>query len=255
MRGDRVRRPVDRERGLRALHELHEVDTNFDPTQHDDLTEANGWRVDDYCVALPPEPPGDPVPEGSWETAKRLLGEYEFADPSILRAVYYPDHPLDGRTMLLEGRFFWMRFIFGVRVGGLIDATVSVEGRPLRVWGWNYRTLQGHLEMGQMDYEVCKWTDTGEVQFRMHAVSRAAEIPNPVIRLGFRVFGRHMQKKFCRLALERMRLMVESELIAETTGRPLPDAPVRAAAHVRIEPAPHDQTLADRLDETGESRG
>ncbi|MCA1681991.1 MAG: DUF1990 domain-containing protein [Actinobacteria bacterium] len=35
------------------------------------------------------------------------------------------------------------------------DETRDVDGRTVRVWGWNYRTLQGHLEMGQMDYEVC----------------------------------------------------------------------------------------------------
>ena len=38
----------------------------------------------------------------------------------------------------------------------------AATGRPVRIWGWSYRTLQGHLEMGQMDYEVWKWLDDGE---------------------------------------------------------------------------------------------
>ena len=34
-------------------------------------------------------------------------------------------------------------------------------GDAVRVWGWSYRTLQGHLEMGQMDYALWKWLDDG----------------------------------------------------------------------------------------------
>jgi uncharacterized protein (UPF0548 family) len=79
-----------------------------------------------------------------------------------------------------------------------------VADRPVRRWGWNYRTLQGHLEMGHMDYEVRKLLDSGEVEFRIHAVSRPAHIPNPVIRLGFRLFGRRVQRRFARHACQRM---------------------------------------------------
>jgi uncharacterized protein (UPF0548 family) len=77
-------------------------------------------------------------------------------------------------------------------------------GRPVRVWGWSYRTLRGHLEMGQMDYEVLKWLDDGSVEFRIHVVSRPARIPNPLVRLGFRLFGRREQVRFARRALARM---------------------------------------------------
>ncbi len=52
-------------------------------------------------------------------------------------------------------------------------------------WGWNYRTLEGHVEIGQMDWEVWKWLDDGSVEFRVHAVSPSARIPNPVVRLRF----------------------------------------------------------------------
>jgi uncharacterized protein (UPF0548 family) len=136
------------------------------------------------------------------------MQRYEFADPSIVRAVYYPDRPLEERDMLLEVRFYGLRFRFGVRVGGVVDETRTVDGREVRVWGWNYRTLQGHLEKGQMDYEVWKWLDTGEVEFRIHAFSRAADIPNPIVRLGFRLFGRREQVRFARRSCERMAVLV-----------------------------------------------
>jgi uncharacterized protein (UPF0548 family) len=191
-------------RARRALEALRDKAVNFDPDQREHFTTANGWKVDDYLQPLVPEPPGPPVPGGSYEVAQRLLRDYEFADPAIVRASYAEDSPFERRDMLLEGRFHGLRFHFGVRVGGLVDEELAVDGRPVRRWGWNYRTLQGHLEMGQMDYEVRKWLDSGEVDFRIHAVSRAAHIPNPVIRLGFRVFGRRVQRRFARHACLRM---------------------------------------------------
>ena len=118
--------------------------------------------------------------------------------------LFTPDRFPVFNLLVEEGRFYGLRFHLGVRVGGLVDEELAAGGRPLRRWGWNYRTLQGHLEMGQMDYEVRKWLDSGEVEFRIHVVSRPAHIPNPVIRLGFRLFGRRVQRRFARHACQRM---------------------------------------------------
>lgn len=177
---------------------------------------ASGWNIDDYCQPLPSEKPGCPTPGGSFEAAVEFATNYEFADPRIVRAIYDPDAPLENRDMLLEARFYGLRFLFGCRVGGLVDTIRAMEGRRVRVWGWSYRTLQGHLEMGQMDYEVWKWLDSGDVEFRIHVVSRAARIPNPVIRLGFRLFGRRAQTKFARRACQRM-----AKLTAERVSGPV----------------------------------
>jgi uncharacterized protein (UPF0548 family) len=204
-------------RARRALAALAGKGYNFDPDRADHRTTANGWQVDDYAQQLPPEPPGPPVPGGSFEVARRLVRDYEFADPAIVRVVYATDSPLERRDMLLEGRFWGLRFELGVRVGGLVDEQLVSDGRPLRRWGWSYRTLQGHLEMGQMDYEVRKWLDSGRVEFRIHAVSRPAHVPNPLVRLGFRLFGRRVQRRFARHACLRM-----ARLTAARTGRPVP---------------------------------
>jgi uncharacterized protein (UPF0548 family) len=208
-------------RSLEALRALHDKRLNFDLDGRDAMTREAGWNVDDYRQPLPPEPPGPPAPGGSWERARELMLDYEFADPAIVRAVYAPDSALEGRDMLLEARFLGLLFRFGVRVGGVVDDTCDVDARPVRVWGWSYRTLQGHLEMGQMDYEVWKWLDTGEVEFRIHVVSRPAQIPNPVIRLGFRIFGRRQQVRFARRACERMACLLEGRPV-----RPAGDVPV-----------------------------
>jgi uncharacterized protein (UPF0548 family) len=174
------------------------------PFNFEALGKGRGWRIDDYCQALPAEAPGPPERGGTWERAKGVMETYDFADPAIVRATYARESPLEGRDMLLEARFLGLRFRFGVRVSQVTDGMRVEAGRPVRVWGWSYRTLQGHLEMGQMDYELWKWLDDGAVEFRIHVVSRAARIPNPIVRLGFRLFGRREQVRFARRALARM---------------------------------------------------
>jgi uncharacterized protein (UPF0548 family) len=212
-------------RSLEALRALHDKRLNFDLDGREAMTGEAGWNVDEYRQPLPPEPPGPPAPGGTWERARELMLDYEFADPGIVRAVYAPDSPLEGRDMLLEVRFVGMRFRFGVRVKGVVDETCEADGRTLRVWGWSYRTLQGHLEMGQAEYEVWKWLDSGEVEFRIHVVSRPAQIPNPILRLGFRIFGRRQQVRFARRACERMACLLEGRPV-----EPAGDVPVALSA-------------------------
>ena len=202
-------RPRPDARARAALAALRERAFSFDASEAGALTAAHGWRVDDYRQPLGEEEPGEPVRGGRWETARQLMLDYEFADPRIIRAVYEQGAPLEGRDMLLEARFVGLRFHFGVRVGDVVDETREVDGRPVRAWGWNYRTLEGHLETGQMNFELWKWTDSGEVEFRIHSVSRPARIRNPITRFGFRLFGRGQQVRFCRHACERMRTLTD----------------------------------------------
>jgi uncharacterized protein (UPF0548 family) len=194
--GIRIRTRRVAEESFAALRDL--------PVNFDVLGEGEGWKIDDYRQPLPAERPGPPEPGGTWERAKGLMERYEFADPAIVRATYAPDSPLAGRDMLLQARFLGLRFKFGVRVGDVTDEERDVGGRPVRIWGWSYRTLKGHLETGEMAYEVWKWMDDGAVEFRIHVVSRAAQIRNPIVRLGFRLFGRREQVRFARHALARM---------------------------------------------------
>jgi uncharacterized protein (UPF0548 family) len=212
-------RPALDTRARAALAARRERGASFQPGDAGSFTAEHGWRVDDYRQPLGAEPPGDPVPGGRWEAAKRLVQDYEFADPKIIRAVYEQDAPLEGRDMLLEARFWGLRFHFGVRVGDVLEEVREVEGRQVRSWGWNYRTLTGHFEMGQMDFEVWKWTDTGEIEFRIHSVSRPGRIPNPIVRAGFRLFGRGQQLKFCRHACERMRRLTDERAEAGAATR------------------------------------
>jgi hypothetical protein len=122
--------------------------------------------------------------------------------------------------MLLQLRFHGLRFHGGVRVSEVYDDERQRDGRTARVWGWAYQTLEGHLEMGQMDWQVWKWLDTGRVEFRIHAYSRVAPDRNPIVRLGFRLFGRREQLAFLHSTLERMRRLTETAL-REGGGEPV----------------------------------
>lgn len=184
----------------RKLEQLRARGYNFDPAE----LGSPGWRVDDLRRALP---------GGSWEAARRLMAGYEFADRSVVHAFYDPAEPLANRTMLLELRFHGLlRFDAGTRVCDVYDEERELDGRRGRVWGWAYCTLEGHLEQGQMDWQVWKWPDTGEVEFRIHARSRRAPDPNPVVRLGFRLFGRREQLAFLHSTLDRMQRLTELAL-------------------------------------------
>jgi uncharacterized protein (UPF0548 family) len=207
-------RPLTAERARTWLADLRNRRLNFDPDRARAPTPAEGWRVDDLRQALPGEPPGPPCPGGSWEVARRLMRHYEIADPSIVRAFYDDSEPLEGRTMLLELRLWRLRFPVGVRVGEVYDEPRDVAGRPARVSGWSYRTLEGHLEIGQMAWEVWKWEDTGAVEFRIHAYSRAAPTDSVLVRVGMRLFARREQLRFYRRACARMRSLTIAGLAA-----------------------------------------
>ncbi len=221
-------------RARRALAQLAGRSLNFDPRELAAATPERGWNIDDYREPLPGEPPGEPAAGGSFEIARGLMSEYAFADPSIVRAVFDPAGGLANRNMLLQVRFGPLRLHFGCRVGTVTDETRTVDGRRVRVWGWSYGTLEGHVERGQMDWLVWKWLDDGAVEFRVHVVSRRARVRNPILRFGFRLVGRRRQQRFARRACERMRELVARELArADEGGAPQLGAKRLAVAQQR----------------------
>ena len=209
-----------------ALDRLAGLHVNYDQAlaPEEGVASFDGhWHVDSGATVIGREEAGAPEKGGPWETACRLVGQYEFADARILRGVYRDGGELLNRNMLLEARFFGLRFYFGVRVTGVIDEERDSGSGPERVWGWYYQTLEGHIEQGRLCYEVIKNLTTGQVSFRVAGYSRRAPIPNPVIRWGFMVFGRWTQQRFYRNIQARMAALVR----AAQRGQPVPTPEVR----------------------------
>ena len=108
----------------------------------------------------------------------------------------------------------------GLRVTRVWDDTRVPDGREERAFGFEYATLTGHVEMGRMDYEVCKRLEDGAVDFRQHAHSRPSGDGSPWVRFGFRLFGRREQLRFYGRCCDRIARLTARE-------RGLPAAPPR----------------------------
>lgn len=199
--------PVGR-RAFAAHGRLAGLTLNFAPVTYEEATADPDWHVDERMVVLGTEPPGPPETDGVYAVARDVMTGYEFADPATIRAVFDPASDLEGRNLLLVGRFAVFRFYMGVRIGGVEEGPVRDGTRSLHRFRWYYRTLEGHLERGHMGYEVCKDDLTGEVAFRIRAYSQRARIDNPVVRLGFLLFGRRTQLRFYERTLARMQQFV-----------------------------------------------
>lgn len=190
-----------RDRNLDArLRALRDLPLNYDPA---DVGGA-GWSRDDYR---------QPLPHGSFEIAARLSRDYAFSDPTLVEAHFDRDAELAGREMLLVLHAVGVRFFAGVRVADVTAEHRERDGRPARLFSWSYRTLEGHVEAGQRDFEVWELQDSGEVEFRTHSVSRPAA-RNPIVLAGFRVVGRHKQAEFGRRACTRMETLTRAALAA-----------------------------------------
>jgi uncharacterized protein (UPF0548 family) len=229
------------------LRRLRDLPANYDPAKLDLADPPAGWRVDDRCQPLEPEPPGPPVDDGSWEIAGRLISGYEFADPSLVRAYYDRNAPLLGREMVLELRALNLVSVrVGVRVAEVYDEVRVLGGRAASVFGWAYRTLEGHVEQGQMDWMVFKWHDTGAVEFRVRAVSRRAPIRNPVIRIGFLVLRGHERRLFLDSTDRRMRALTALALRTDAPGNAVRDASLELTARRGEREDPGHERLARR---------
>jgi uncharacterized protein (UPF0548 family) len=148
------------------------------------------------------------------------MEDYRMADPAIVRATWDPHMPLQGRDMLLELRLYRILSVrAGVRVTRVWDEERVLAGRRACVFGFEYATLPGHVEMGRMDYEVYKWRDDGAVEFRLHAHSRASEDAALWVRLGFRLFGRREQVRFYLRCCERIARLVATCSAASSGSR------------------------------------
>jgi hypothetical protein len=202
------------------LASYEHAQVNYDFTRQSEYTAANGWRLDDYATDLPAEAPGPPEAHGAFAAAQDVLRRYAFPPPSLITGIFKPDGPLENRIMLLRARFLGFSFWFGVKVSEVTDeAARPTPDGPERVWGYGYRTLEGHFERGQIDFTIHKNLTSGAVQFRIHAVSQTGRIRNPFYWLGFKLFGRRLQRRFSRESLARMRQLV-GEALAQRQTKP-----------------------------------
>ena len=194
---------------LEQIKNLSSLDFNYDAETYRETADKSGWHIDKHRASLGIEPRGEPVPGGIFERAKAAVGAYKFPDPKLITGYFDPSAPLEGRNMLLHGKFMGLSFYFGVRVVDVIDSLQKNEaGHDAQVWGYSYRTLHGHFEVGQIYFRISKDIESGEVNFEIDSYSRTDRIPNFFYRVGFRIFGRPLQIYFAKSSIARLREIV-----------------------------------------------
>lgn len=198
---------------LLKLQELAGAGYNYDadavrPARQD------GWLVETVSVALAAESPGDPAAGGIFRAACRVLESMRFADPGLVRYVFDADAPLLGRTLLLIVRPLpFVRRYFGARVVRVID-----ERRGDEVWwGFAYRTLEGHMEQGEIAFAAVKDIVSGGVRVVIDRYSRLGPIANPIMRVGARLLAPRGSRRFMAYALRRI-----PEMAVENSVRTVP---------------------------------
>jgi uncharacterized protein (UPF0548 family) len=199
------------------LQRLAALPFNFDPASSPG--DAGSWFRDEFSAPLPAESPGDVEPGGPFEIAKAYLYAYRFPNPRRIIGHFDRDAPLLGRNLLLRAFFAGFVFEFGVRVVQVVDERVDSPRGPIAVWGYSYRTLQGHWEQGEIFFGVEKELDSGRVMVRTRSHSRIGAIPNVFHRIGFRVLGRSLQREFASDCVYRTRAHVEARLRQAAASR------------------------------------
>lgn len=194
----------------KRLAEIGLMAPTIDLTKRDTYVSTAGWHVDAREVSLPAEAPGAPEDDGPFAIACAIVREYTFPPRSLIRGAFDPAAPLENRAMLLTARFLWMTFELPVRVSRVIDVTRAGRNGDEYAWGYSYQTLAGHLERGEITFEIIKHLASGSITFRIHSFSQTGHIANFVHRIGFRIVGRRLQQRFAEHSLKNMQLLVSA---------------------------------------------
>ena len=209
--------PLD-EALAKRLAEIGLMEPTIDLARRDSFVAAAGWHVDAREAPLPSELPGPPADDGPFAAACAIVAQYSFPPSRLIRGRFDPAAPLANRAMLLTARYLWMTFELPVRVSRVIDLTREGRHGSEYAWGYSYQTLAGHIERGEITFEIVKQLATGEVAFRIHSFSQTGHIANLLHRIGFRLVGRRLQRRFAEESLRNMQLLVGAKVAAHGAG-------------------------------------
>jgi hypothetical protein len=221
---------------------------NLDLAREREYIDSPDWRHDCYFVDLPKESAGVPEPNGAFALAQDVVRTYKFPPPGLIKGIYRETDPLDGRVMLLEGRFLGFTFYFGVRITGVTDEVLATEQGRSQLWGYSYATLKGHFEQGKISFHVSKNLDTGAVAFTIKSFSRTGRIDNLWYRIGFFIFGRFLQRRFATQSLKRLLALVMEGLAQRDKMQGMPPVPAKVIPAVPVQPVAVNPAAQDALE-------
>lgn len=193
------------------LKRLTSLEFNYNAEEYDKSTDRQGWFIDHYKEIVGKECVGPPLENGVFAKIKDAVRLYHFPNPRLIHAVFDSKADLNGRNMLQVARVAGLEFRFGVRVTEVIDEKIlNSDNEMEESWGYSYRTLKGHFEIGQITFKITKNYKSGEIFFAINAYSKPSYIPNIFYRWGFRLFGRMLQRYFVSDSFRRIKELAQS---------------------------------------------
>ena len=175
------------------LEQARTARPNVDAAE-EDMTGEHGWHHY-YSEAVIATAADD---DDRFTRARVALANYQFSDPAIVLAHFDPAEPLLRRCMLLEIQVFGLHY--------LCPAVVNRVRDEARAFGFRYDTLEGHIERG-VEWFLLTQDDQGKIRFRIEARWQKGEFPNWWSRIGFMVVSGYYQRKWHRLAHNRLSLL------------------------------------------------
>lgn len=156
-----------------------------------------------------------PTDPGPFHRARRALERYAFSDPGIVEAHFDPRTPLQGRRLLLELKVPLLRYLSGVLVTEVRDET----SQDTSTYGFRYDTLEGHIERGWEWFLIRKDHASGAITFHIAASWLPGDFPNWWSRVGFALVGSRYQRRWHRLAHERMMAFAQEATVGDGSTR------------------------------------
>lgn len=184
------------------LSRLRDRKTNFSESWHRMTVERNWNRYSSEAV-LAQELSGPPLPDGFFQRARIGLENYKFSDPEIVVAHFDPRTPLLGRLILLEIKIWRLHYLNGV----VVSEVRSDDEGGVTTFGFQYDTLEGHLERGSEWFLLQKDHASGIIRYRIEAAYRPGAFPNWWSRMGFKLFASRFQRRWHYEAGRRLRLL------------------------------------------------
>jgi uncharacterized protein (UPF0548 family) len=146
------------------------------------------------------ELPGDPLPEGPFRRVAATIGEYRIFSPRLITPVLAKTPVEVGDTVGLTYRLLpGLRLFVACRVIDVFDGPSATGWRA----GFTYRTLAGHVELGEETFAVEKDWTTGEVTASLTSWSRPGHW---LTRIGY-WYARWCQTDAGRGALDRLEVI------------------------------------------------
>lgn len=163
-------------------------------------------NFDRHALQVAMESPGPPLPNGPFQRVAQAISEYRIFPPQLAQRVVKRAPVQVGDVVgLCYPLFLGIRVFIASRVIDVFDGPSETGWRS----GFTYRTLEGHIELGEETFCVEKDAKTGAVVVSLNAWSRPGHL---LVRLGY-PYARWCQLQAGKLAVRHLRKLATGDVV------------------------------------------